>query len=134
MGYIGAMTAAGATVHESKSFGDYQGTTIARVTFEGTTGFVVFSFGSCSYCDAWQAEFGYGDEPYCDEHWTDEQALGCEDCATDKAKYTPRFIAFGQSYLKRLATAAEVLAEYPVDPEWDDPKDRAIRQWVQARA
>ncbi len=73
MSYDSALEAAGATVHAYKTIGDYQGDWYALVTFNGVTGFVSGSYGSCSYCDAysnacddeeknanWKAEFGAG--------------------------------------------------------------------------
>ena len=41
--YIDALRAAGATVHAGRSFGSYQGDWLARVTYNGVTGFVAGS-------------------------------------------------------------------------------------------
>ena len=65
MSYESAMEAAGAVVHVVEQFGDYQGTAWAKVTHEGNTGWVSYSYGSCSGRDAWEgfrSDFGYNDD------------------------------------------------------------------------
>lgn len=54
MGYPKALQAAGAQVLDFAMFGDYQGTWWAHTD----KGFVTGSFGSCSHCDAFEADFG----------------------------------------------------------------------------
>jgi hypothetical protein len=80
MSYQTALEAAGAEVHAFDYFGDYQGTWVAKVTYKGETGWIEGSYGSCSGCDAFEAEFGYS---YDDE---------------DK-DYQERLKLFGESYL-----------------------------------
>lgn len=54
-GYKEALEAAGHKILAFKSFGNYQGTWYA-ITSDGIiTGW----FGSCSFCDAFESEFGY---------------------------------------------------------------------------
>jgi hypothetical protein len=82
--YDGALKAAGAEVHTFESFGTYQGDWWAKVTYKGKTGWVHGWFGSCSGCDAFEAEFGWDDPTneqlatfgvqYLDELWTQEEA------------------------------------------------------------
>lgn len=60
MGYTEALEATGAKVKEYKEFGSYQGTWIAIIE-DGR--FIEGSYGSCSGCDSFQAEFGYSDTP-----------------------------------------------------------------------
>lgn len=62
MSYQSALEAAGVTVHDFKEFGSYQGEWVAYVTFEGETGFITGGYGSCSGCDAFESEFGWGDD------------------------------------------------------------------------
>ena len=59
MSYQEALEAAGATVHAFEFFGSYQGDWWAKVTYNGETGWVHGSYGSCSGCDAFEAEFGF---------------------------------------------------------------------------
>jgi hypothetical protein len=107
MSYSEALKAAGATVHDSKFTGDYQGTWVALVTYNGTTGFASGSFGSCSYCDSFQAfqdESGY--EP------------------------TPEQLAdFGRGYLDNIESIIKVRSRYMEQSEWDSEAEGTIR-WL----
>lgn len=81
MGYREALEAAGATVLEFEEFGSYQGDWLALVEFKGQCGFVKGAYGSCSGCDAFEDEIGYGGTVnlaefgarYLEEIITDEQ-------------------------------------------------------------
>lgn len=55
--YVRCLKEAGAVVHEFESFGDYQGSSWAFITYKGKTGWVQWCFGSCSGCDLYQHEF-----------------------------------------------------------------------------
>jgi hypothetical protein len=93
MGYQSALEAAGAEVHAYDSFGDYQGTWIAKVTYNGETGWVEGSYGSCSGCDAFEGEFGYS---YND----------------DDKDYQERLAEFGRSYLTCVTPQEQQVAYY----------------------
>lgn len=86
MGYESCLEAAGATVHDFIQIGDYQGTWYAFLTFKGVTGFVSGSYGSCSGCDAYDAE--------CESHWNDGEE-NREENKNWKAK-------FGLGYLDNI--------------------------------
>jgi len=58
-GYSSALKAAGATVIDFKSSGDYQGTWGAVVDYNGQRSVVIGAYGSCDHCDHFQARFGY---------------------------------------------------------------------------
>lgn len=121
MSYQAALEAAGATVHKFAEFGDYQGQWWAKVTHKGVTGWVSGSYGSCSGCDAFQAEFGYS-EGQCDEHlYVYPPVEGCTDCASVKADYDVRLKKFGENYLGAMMTQAE--AEKEAMPSWKDWQD-----------
>jgi hypothetical protein len=62
--YPKALAAAGAVIHAHERFGDYQGTWLALVTYGRETGWIKANFGSCSGCDAFEAEFGYGEPTF----------------------------------------------------------------------
>lgn len=66
MSYEDTLEAAGATVHDVEYTGLYQGEWFAFVTFNGVTGIVSGSYGSCSYCDSLQ---GMYDEEKKDPDW-----------------------------------------------------------------
>ena len=126
-GYKAAMVAAGAVVHEFKSFGSYQGEWYALVTYEGETGWVSGCYGSCSGCDSFEAEFGWDEDEYCEEHRFNAD-VACQECAEKAEEHQKRLADFGRGYLtplpiehfqKPLADAAE----------WDD-ESKAIWEWM----
>lgn len=84
MSYIDALKAAGATVHEFGQFGYYSGMWLAKVTYNGETGFIQGWWGSCTMCDAFQGEFDYGADSESDE------------------EYQKRLADFGKNYLEAL--------------------------------
>lgn len=62
MSYESALIAAGCKIVEFKNFGSYQGDWYAMVEVGGEKGILTGSYGSCSGCDAFEAELGWGDE------------------------------------------------------------------------
>jgi len=107
--YQEALEAAGAKVLEYEYFGDYQGTWIALVDYNGQRGFVEGSFGSCSGCDAFQAEFDYDDY--------------------EKEDYQQRLSDFGKGYLDPLLTFDQMIKSASTNIEWDyDAKE--MLEWV----
>lgn len=83
MSYKSALFAAGAKVLTYESFGSYQGDWLAKVEYNGEIGWVAGSYGSCSHCDAFEAEFGYSYEDEGDD-------------------YQRRLALFGVSYLEGI--------------------------------
>ena len=61
--YESALEAAGLKVLAFEMFGSYQGDWLARVKRGRKLGWIAGSFGSCSYCDALEAELGYEATP-----------------------------------------------------------------------
>ena len=57
MGYEMCIKMAGAKVIDSEQFGDYQGTWIAKINYNGEVGYVYGAFGSCGGCDEFLSEF-----------------------------------------------------------------------------
>ena len=109
-GYEEALVAAGANVLEFREFGDYQGSWIAYVEYEGGRGYVRGSYGSCSGCDAFQSEFG----------WVDEDEA-------ESAEYRARLADFGRGYLDgELWTAAELREHFAEDAEWDSDAEEIV--------
>ena len=117
--YEGALQAGGATVHKFQQFGSYQGDWWALVTFNGTTGWIHGYYGSCSGCDAIQAEFGYSD-PACSEHEYEYEAQkNCESCAKARAEGETKYAAFGRGYLDDLLTQEQAEKMAGENIEWD---------------
>jgi len=132
MGYSKTLEKAGAKVLEFKEFGSYQGTWLAKVEYNGEIGWVEGSYGSCSGCDAFQAEFGYAEEPhFYNEKWhlnweevTEEVALAA------KKKYEDRLCNFGKTYLESgLYTQEQIEAKCSENLEWDYEAEDMLK-WV----
>lgn len=118
MSYQDALEAAGAKVLQFQEFGSYQGEWYALVEFNGETGWINGSYGSCSGCDAFEAEFGYKDE-YCAEHRWDYQRPACAECDKAKADQAAKLADFGKVYLGTILTQAQAETEAARHIEWD---------------
>ncbi len=102
MSYQFALEAAGCEVIEFVEFGCYQGEWLALIRQANEIGVCEGSYGSCSYCDAFESEFGYGE--------------------TEAEDYKSRLADFGRGYLP-ANTLAEMVAKLTRDSnrlEWDD--------------
>lgn len=95
MGYREALEAAGAIVLAYEEFGSWQGDWLAKVEYNGKIGWIHDYFGSCSGCDAFEAEFGWKDPTY-------------EELAE-----------FGRRYLENLLSQEEIEKEVASDYDWD---------------
>jgi hypothetical protein len=121
MSYKTALRVAGATVLEFESFGSYQGEWYALVEYNGERGWVSGYFGSCSYCDSFEREFGYSESFRCEEHEYryDDSWKGCPACEKLEADYDFRLIDFGKTYLETLLPAEHYLRLLNETAEWD---------------
>ena len=99
MSYKSALIAAGAEVKEFKYFGEYQGQWFAKVTYKGETGWVQSWYGSCTYCDDFEREFGYD--------------------YADGENYEERLAKFGESYLNAILPAEHFLKILDESDDWD---------------
>lgn len=120
MGYQKCMELAGANVILFERFGSYQGDWWAKVEYEGKTGWVTGSYGSCSGCDAFEAEFGF------ESHYEDEENYegyhdcydlkdGCEKCEELKNKMAE----FGEQYLDDIMSQEEAEEKASENLDWD---------------
>jgi len=118
-----ALEATAAIVLYYEAFGSYQGDWVAFIHYDGQLGVVVGSYGSCSGCDAFEAEFGGGhgvanDEEY-EYHAWNQNKPGCEECEKEAQK----LVDFGKSYCEfALVTLEEVdqkMGRASDDEEWD---------------
>ena len=115
MGYREAIEAAGAVVHASEDFGDYQGTSWAKVTYQGVTGWVSWGFGSCSGCDAyehWESDFR-------GSRWNDDSDMDPEPSQEELAK-------FGRNYLDDIMSQERAESEAARDIEWDSEAEKVV--------
>ena len=67
MSYQDSLVAAGARVLAFEHFGDWQGSWVALVEYQGQRGWVQGSFGSCDYCDAFQSQFDWDSDFACED-------------------------------------------------------------------
>lgn len=126
MSYREALVAAGCDVLQFEEFGSYQGEWLALVSHGGFTGIVEGSYGSCSGCDAFEAEFGWDFESDCD--------------ASEKPDYRKRLADFGNSYLPPVIASEwiamqEARIKQNTDEDgycWDSEASEmldAVRKW-----
>lgn len=110
-GYEKALTAAGVQVMAFEQFGSYQGEWWAEIKFPNDEVYYVTGyFGSCSYCDAFDAEFGYG-------HEEDE----------------PKLRRFGRDYLEQCYTLDQAIEHSSRNLEWDSDAKEMV-SWLKSRA
>jgi hypothetical protein len=110
MSYRSALEAAGATVRAFEEFGSYQGEWWALVEYEGRRGWVNGSYGSCSGCDAFQAEFSFCDE----ERWDDAAGK-----YVPSSEYPAKLAEFGREYLNNIHSDQAALNAAAQNLEWD---------------
>lgn len=126
MGYVEAIEAAGVPVLAFQQFGTYQGDWLAKVA----GGYIHGCYGSCSYCDAFDSEFGFYSDEGCERHkYSDEDDPSCIDCIEAYQEYNERLRAFGRRYLDDIQTADEVRADFIRDIDWDTDASRALK-WI----
>ncbi len=122
--YDGALTKAGAVVHNSKTFGSYQGMWVAEVTLpDGRKGLIQDYYGSCSGCDAFEAEFAY-DSHQSEKHPGMEDDANCAECIARSEKLAE----FGRGYFANLKSADELGTELAGESHWsyyDETPERA---------
>lgn len=130
MGYKLALEAAGAIVHHYEEFGSYQGDWLALVEYQEQVGWIHGCYGSCSGCDAFEAEFGWSQEEFCSEHrYGEEGRDDCEDCKIASEKYHKRLVDFGKHYLEDLKSQKEI--EKATKQNWDWDMDAVeMYKWV----
>jgi hypothetical protein len=132
-GYSTALEAAGANVIASESFGSYQGDWFAKVEFEGRTFWIHGSYGSCSGCDAFCAEFDFdGSDNGCEEHQYDKQE-NCAACAAHHEDYLRRLANFGIAYLQS-GDMSQAEAEKAALEHWDDEDRTAMFEFIRSNA
>lgn len=127
MSYKQALEAAGAVVVEYEQFGTYQGDWFALVDYNGERGWVRGSYGSCSGCDAFDAEFGYN-YGRCARHQYRDGG-DCADCVQARADYDRRLAEFGRSYLEPLRATDDIRSELAKDARWDLEAEEALK-WI----
>lgn len=140
MGYRESLEAAGAEVLDFKEIGSYQGTWGAIVNYEGKKCLVTGSYGSCSGCDAFQAEFSYYDriEPkkgkyYRDNnYWDENEEITAEQARELNKAYDEKLANFGRSYLTALLDLWDVENRLKgfKEGDWFDEEEKELFTWA----
>lgn len=127
MSYQEALEAAGAVVHEFREFGSYQGDWWAKVSVGGKPGWINGSYGSCTGCDAFEAEFGYSNEGKCGNHqYNDAGAAECQLCKAMAEVYRIRLADFGRPYIEAVMTQQQAEEEAARNIEWDHDAEEML--------
>lgn len=114
-GYESALAAAGVTVLAYEQFGSYQGDWWAHIEFPNKERyFVTGSYGSCSGCDAFEAEFG----------WKTSE---------EDPDYLHKLRDFGRDYLLDCMTFEQAVSKAGENSAWDTDAD-AMVEWVYAQS
>ena len=137
MGYRSAVEATGAIVHEYEQFGDYQGTWGMIVTHEGKRCLIMGAFGSCSGCDAFEAEFGYNDQPREENGKYYTNQYGNNEITKDQyddliSNYNERLSNFGKHYLETVWDKWDIENRLKniSDDEWYDKEIKDLLNWA----
>lgn len=112
-GYEAALTAAGVTVRAFRQFGTYQGEWWAEIEFPNAEVYYVNgAFGSCTYCDAFESEFGRRED--------------------EQADYAQQLRDFGRKYVTCCYTMYEAVTLLSRDGEWDI-ETHVVLAWFEER-
>lgn len=142
MGYTQALEAAGAKVLGYHEAGSYQGMWGAIVVYNGKLGLVTGSYGSCSGCDAFEGEFGWGEPDYYFHEeknkyyangydYSDDNEITKEDFDNQKIDYQNRLCNFGERYLNQIWDKIDIdnrLKNFNPD-DWYDQEEKQILEW-----
>lgn len=130
MGYSKCLEKAGCNVIAFEQFGSYQGTWLAFVEYKGEKGIVEGYYGSCSGCDAFEAEFGYSEQPeindgkfYKGAYWDDDNECTEEEYNEAVEAYNKRLYDFGVSLIGGSLTNKEYYERKLAKVEEDDYGD-----------
>ena len=116
--YSDALRAAGCEIIGYQEFGSYSGDWFAKVRYDGEVFWLHDYYGSCSVCDALQADMGY-------EPWND-------DAPEEWADYNKRLAEWGARYLEpqERLTYEQALKVASENIDWDaDAQDMV--NWLQ---
>lgn len=128
--YASALEAAGAKVVGFKEFGSYQGEWWAAVIVNGKRRFINGSYGSCSGCDSFEAEFGWS-EGHCSAHYREEDQKGCAACKALAKKHEVKLAGFGAPYLESDYTRKDAIKAAGEHITWDSAAEEMVN-WIQA--
>lgn len=146
MSYKMCLEKAGAEVLDFKHFGSYQGTWMAFVNYGGKKGIVEGSYGSCSGCDAFEAEFDYSKEPTIGDDgkyfrnyqvWDEDNECTKEEYDRLIDDYEQKLVAFGRRYCGTLSDPDlyerphfEARLKQLKEGDWFDDEEKEQINWA----
>lgn len=147
MSYQQALQAAGANVIGIHYAGSYQGTWGAVVEYQGKKGLVTGNYGSCSMCDAFQAEFEqlmWGSDVISYDSETGEYTKDYGDVVCTKEEYDAqeaenqqKLSDFGKRYLHVIQDKWDVENQLnhlsKDEDDWYDAEMRELLEWAVSR-
>jgi hypothetical protein len=123
MSYREALEAAGAKVLVFQEFGSYQGDWWAKVQLGDKLGWINGGYGSCSSCDAFEAEFGWGDGQTINGKYVYE----ADPEHPNHEAYMAKLKAFGGEYLDRIVSQDEAVKEASRNLDWDTDAEEMVK-------
>jgi len=133
MGYSESLEAAGAKVIAYKQFGSYQGDWAAFVELNGEKVVITGSYGSCSGCDAFEAEFSWGDQPEerDGKYYYNYDEVTKEEFDQKTLEYNNKLSEFGASYLRNPSTKdiLQTRLENLKKEDWFSEEEREMVEW-----
>lgn len=140
MSYELCLEKAGAKIIDTKYTGSYQGTWGCIVEYNGEKVLVTGSYGSCSGCDAFQAEFDYNSAPEekdgvyykNDDTWDEDNICTKEEFEQLTTSYDKRLSDFAQSYLQTPYDKEDIeqkLKSFDND-DWFDTEEKELFTWA----
>ena len=96
------------------------------------TGWVNGAYGSCSGCDAFEAEFGWSWGDGCEDHTYDKQD-DCLACQKRDEEYQEKLAEFGKGYLDTVMTQEQMEKYTAGNAEWS-MEDKEALEWIKSFA
>lgn len=133
MNYVSCLELAGAEVLADKYFGSYQGDCFAKVSYEGTVGWIHDSYGSCAGCDALEALDSEYPDGCRDRYKPGHDSESCEACEAALEERSNQFLLYGHDLLEHILTQEEAEATVEKNISWS-LEDAEALEWLRENA
>jgi len=125
MNYHSLLELCGAKVIAFETFGDYQGTWIAKVKYNDKIGYVEGSYGSCSGCDSLQDILMNHNSTGDTYHWFEPENTNCNSCVEIEQLLKNMSIV----YLEGLEDFQTTISRHIENSEWDLESENIVK-WM----
>jgi len=125
MAHEEALKLAGFEVHAFAEFGSYQGDFLAKITYKGRDGYIHDYFGSCSFCDALEAELE-ASNAHCQKHKYIH--FDCDECRQAREVVLAKF---SERYYDQILTKEQALKKARENIKWDLEAQKMV-DWLNA--